>query len=140
MSTSLSHSTLAHEALAQLVDGIDVIIWESGPEGNPFTYANQAAERLLGYPAERWLERDFWQENIVHPDDRCPTEEACSNATARGDDHTLEYRAVAADGRVVWLLDLVRLVHAPDGSLAGLRGVLVDITHYKRDLEPQTRG
>ena len=67
MTSSLSERELSHRALAQLVDDIDVIVWESGPEGNPFTYANQAAERLLGYPAKRWLELDFWANEVVHP-------------------------------------------------------------------------
>ena len=131
MTGSLSERKLDHEALAQLVDDVDVILWESGPEGNPFTYVNQAAERLLGYPAERWLELDFWANEVVHPDDRVPTMTACSLANDRREDHVLEYRAIAADGRIVWLRDLVRVVVAPDGSFLGQRGVLIDITDYK---------
>ena len=131
MSAPVSHPTLDAEGLAALVDGVDVIIWESGPEGNPFTYVSGGAERLLGYPRERWLEPDFWANEIVHPDDRSPTMNACSSATARDEDHVLEYRAIADDGRVVWLLDLVRLVRGPEGEFTGLRSVLVDVTAYK---------
>ena len=56
---------------------------------------------------------------------------ACSLANGRLEDHVLEYRAIAADGCTVWLRDLVHVVVAPDGSHAGQRGVLIDITDYK---------
>ena len=136
MTISISDPKVDHEALTKLVDDVDVILWQSGPEGNPFTYVNEAAERLLGHPAERWLERDFWANQIVHPEDRARTMAACSRATAQGADHALEYRAIAADGGIVWLRDLVRLVLGPDGSLAGLHGVLIDITAYKDAANP----
>lgn len=136
MTSSLTSRTLDDESIARLVDDVDVILWESGPAGNPFTYVSGAAERILGHPTDRWLEPDFWANEIVHPDDRAATMNACSSATGRGEDHALEYRAIAADGSTVWLLDLVRLVREEDGSLAGLRGVFVDITAYKT---PPTR-
>ena len=136
MTTSLSDPKLDYGALRELVDDVDVILWQSGPDGNPFTYVNEAAERLLGHPAERWLERDFWANEIVHPEDRSRTMATCSRSTARGEDHVLEYRAIAADGSIVWLRDLVRLVVGPDGSLIGLHGVLIDITVYKDTASP----
>jgi len=43
-------------------------------------------------------------------------------ARASASDHDLEYRVIAADGRIVWTLDLVRLVRHPDGTSARVFG------------------
>ena len=44
-----------------------------------------------------------------------------------------EYRARAADGRIVWLHDLVRVVLGPRGIPAELRGVMFDVTSSKHE-------
>ena len=51
-----------------------------------------------------------------------------STAIAEGRDHELEYRMIAADGRVVHLRDLVTVVTDNAGKPVSLRGVMVDIT------------
>src|SRR5262249_37141417 len=43
-----------------------------------------------------------------------------------------EYRAVAADGREVWLRDIVHVIGDPGGPGVQLRGVTVDLTEGKR--------
>ena len=55
-------------------------------------------------------------------------------------DHDLEYRVVTADGRIVWILDLVRVVRHPDGRVRHLRGVMVDVTQGKRAELAQREG
>jgi len=86
----------------------------------------------LGYPVERWIsEADFWR-SILHPEDR---DEVCRHyfeLTDEGRDHEFEYRALAADGRVVWLHDLVRVVPADNQRPARLRGIMLDVTERKQ--------
>ncbi|MGC5124389.1 PAS domain-containing protein, partial [Escherichia coli] len=73
------------------------------------------AERILGFPAERWVsEPGFWASRL-HPEDRDYAIAFCQEQTARLVPHTFEYRMIAADGRVVWLRDLVS-VEARDGA------------------------
>ena len=79
---------------------------------------------------EQWFEPDFWT-NLIHPDDRSATVAQCRAAAAAGRDHDLEYRAVAADGRVVWLRDIVYVVRDEQGRPAQLRGLMVDVTERK---------
>ncbi|HTE16788.1 MAG TPA: ATP-binding protein, partial [Armatimonadota bacterium] len=45
-------------------------------------------------------------------------------------DHEVEYRMIAADGRVVWLRDIVSVVRE-EGETRALRGFLLDITTRK---------
>jgi signal transduction histidine kinase/CheY-like chemotaxis protein len=54
------------------------------------------------------------------------------DAIAAGRDHEFEYRSVAADGREVWLRDIVHVVRDGDGQPTTLRGLTVDLTELKR--------
>jgi PAS domain S-box-containing protein len=127
--------TAAHPASASFVDlvqELDAIIWEMDVATWMFTFVNRRAEEILGYPVERWLdEPGFWAEVLVHPDDRGWAVAFCTSATNDSRDHEFDYRARAADGRVVWLRDLVRVVRNDDGTPRLLRGVMIDITAQK---------
>jgi PAS domain S-box-containing protein len=120
-------SQLRYETLVQSIDGI---VWEADPKTFTFTFVSKQAERILGYPMEQWFEGpSFWPDHM-HPDDRDWAVKFCLDATARGEDHQFEYRMIAADGRVVWLNDIVSLHVAPDQSVI-LRGLMLDITERK---------
>src|SRR6267143_933707 len=108
-----------------------VIVWEADVPGYQFTFVSNMAERILGYPVERWLtEPTFWKDHL-HPDDREWALQFCRDEVSRKRDHDFEYRMIAADGRIVWLRDLVTVV--PEGDRAtSVRGVMVDITERKR--------
>ncbi len=96
----------------------------------PGSNISKQSERLLGYAPEQWLsDPGFWNDHL-HPDDRAPALEFRLDATARRADHQLDYRMIAADGRVVWLRDMVTMdCSNPDSPT--LRGVMVDITERK---------
>jgi PAS domain S-box-containing protein/excisionase family DNA binding protein len=120
------------ERYRDLVHTIDAIVWEADARTFRFTFVSPQAERVLGYPVDRWLsEPHFWADHI-HPDDRGWAIAYCLRCTAAGEDHEFEYRCIAADGRVVWLRDIVRVVRDAAGDPALLRGVMVDITATKQ--------
>jgi len=117
-------SLQGYESLVQSIDGI---VWEAGGDPFAFTFVNKQAEKILGYPVKQWLtEPDFWV-NHLHPVDREWAVDLCVNAAKRQEDHQLEYRMIAADGRTVWLRDAVTVSKADNGSNR-LQGVMVDIT------------
>jgi PAS domain S-box-containing protein len=124
----------------ELIDGLDAIVWEMEVRSWTFTYVSRRAEQILGYPVERWLEEpNSWADRFLHPDDREWVLNIRMGSTRDGTDHELEYRAVAADGRIVWLHDLVRVVHDESGTPALLRGVTMDITERKEAEQRTTR-
>ena len=45
--------------------------------------------------------------------------------------HEFEYRAVAVDGRIVWLRDIVRVIKNERGQPIILRGAMIDISRSK---------
>jgi len=123
------------ERRSRLLDAMPAIAWSASAQTFRFTYINPAAETLLGYPAERWLdEPHFWTEHL-HPEDHYVAM-VCHNETLAGRDHELVYRMIAADGRVVWLRDYVN-VHHVDGVPVELFGVMVDITR-EREAEAES--
>lgn len=118
----------------ELVAGLtDAIVWEGDPATFRFTFVSGAAERLLGYPASRWVEDPtFWVDHM-HPDDREWAVDYCVKQSAAGANHEFEYRMIAADGRVVWLRDNV-YVSTKDGKKVS-RGLMVDISDRKHTEE-----
>jgi PAS domain S-box-containing protein len=117
----------AHQRFRELVNSIEGIVWEADARTFEFTFVSQQAERILGYPVERWLtDTHFWTDHI-HPDDRDAVVTVYTTATAERRDCDFEYRMLAADGRAVWMRDLVTVV-LERGEPVRLRGVMVDIT------------
>ena len=80
----------------------------------------------------RWLtDRAFWM-GRVHPEDRDAVVARVRAAVLIGEDHAFEYRALAADGRAVWLRDMVHVVRDSVGRAVQLRGLTMDITERKQ--------
>jgi signal transduction histidine kinase len=85
----------------------------------------------------RWLdEPSFWIDH-VHPDDREWAKSFCARASDEGRDHAFELRMIAADGRVVWLRDVVRTI-TEGGRPKENVGVMIDITE-RRQAEEELR-
>jgi len=118
--------------LNALVEGLDATVWEADPVTLAYSYVSGHAAALLGIPASRWTEEpDLW-ETLVHPDDRQAVVEFRREAARGGRHRALEYRLLAADGRVVWVRDHASSVMGRDpGEIDALRGVMVDVTARK---------
>jgi PAS domain S-box-containing protein len=122
----------AHNRFVDLLQGLDVIVWEMDAVTWKFTFVSDRAQDILGYPISQWFdEPQFWQDRLLHSEDRDWCINFCVTATNEARDHQFQYRAIAADGRVVWLKDLVRVVKDENGRPQLLRGVMVDITKEK---------
>ncbi|MEA2295434.1 MAG: hypothetical protein QOE86_3073 [Solirubrobacteraceae bacterium] len=123
-------SHIAEARFRTLIDHLGAIVWEAvpGPQAGEarFTFVSDGTETLLGYPAQRWTgDPAFWLQTI-HPDDRdrVRTELAAAMSARTGAD--LVYRCLTADGREIWLRNIVRILK--DGSSWRLHGVVVDVT------------
>ena len=122
-----AEAVAAQHRFRDLVNSVEGIVWEADAETFAFSFVNEQAERILGYPIERWFnEPTFWKDHL-HADDRDWATEFCTKATAEKRNHDFEYRMIAADGQVVWLRDLVTVVVEGDRATK-LRGVMIDIT------------
>jgi PAS domain S-box-containing protein len=120
----------SQQRFLDLVNSVDGIFWEADFEERRFTYVSDKAEAITGFAPERWMERKFWSRQ-VHPDDR---ERAVNEVIAvqlAGSPQSIEYRFIAADGRVLWMSSLVTVLQSEDGRRL-LRGLIIDATARKR--------
>ncbi len=114
----------------RLLEVAGVIPWEADPQTWVFTYVGPQAKALLGYPPEQWYEKDFWVSKL-HPEDRDFAVNFCETSSKTLTDFEFDYRMIAADGRAVWLHDVVSVV-TESGTPQVLRGFMIDITDRKR--------
>lgn len=126
---------LVERRAAELLPGRRVIVWEGDPQTFQFSHVSPSAEGILGYPVARWTTTaDFWAGTVVHAADRAAAVAFCALATGQGRDHDFRYRAVAADGRVVTLHDVVHVIKGSRGVATMLRGVMIDVSDGGRDV------
>jgi signal transduction histidine kinase len=116
----------ADEALA-LIQGLDAIIYTRDADRDTFDFVSQRAVGLLAHGMHRWTgEPGFWQNTVLHAEDRAETLQRLASVVADGGSVVLEYRAVRADGRTLWLRDHARVARNSAG--ATIRGLMVDVT------------
>jgi PAS domain S-box-containing protein len=128
---AFAEAVAAQQRFRDLVNSVEAIVWEANVPSFQFSFISKEAERVLGYPVERWLsEPTFWKDH-VHPEDREWALQYCQTATAEKRNHQFEHRMIAADGSVVWLRDLVTVVVEGD-RVTRVRGLMVDLTNRKK--------
>jgi PAS domain S-box-containing protein len=115
----------SEERLQRLVETANVVPWEADRATGQFTYVGPQVVRMLGYPQEAWLAPGFLAER-VHPDDRDSTR---MHLVTPSRDDDFDFRMAAADGRTVWLHNVIS-AQSLDGSDV-LGGFLFDVTERK---------
>ena len=113
----------------RLVESTHAIPWEADPATWRFTHMGQRIVDLLGYPLEDWYTDNFWIDHL-HPQDKTWAPLFCKDAIQRNQDHEFEYRMMSADGRIVWIRDVVTVV-TDAGGKPKLQGFLFDISPRK---------
>ncbi|MGH3042297.1 MAG: PAS domain-containing protein, partial [Gaiellaceae bacterium] len=123
-----------------LVEHLPLVTYISPPDesvGN--LYVSPQVETLLGYAAEEWITNPSLLHEAVHPDDLERVLADAGRLRETGDPLRSEYRYIAADGRVVWVLDETILVRDERGTPLWVQGFLVDITENKVAEETRAR-
>ncbi|MDT8409909.1 MAG: EAL domain-containing protein [Wenzhouxiangellaceae bacterium] len=119
------------ERYRSLVESTSAITWEADPASLQLSYISPEVEKILGYPARRWIdEPGFWLDH-VHAEDREWVRRSSTRAASDGQHHSLDYRMIAADQRVIWLRDVVNVV-VRHGQPVKLVGVMIDISELKK--------
>jgi PAS domain S-box-containing protein len=100
------------------------------------TYMSPQIERMLGYPVSRWLEPEFFI-SVLHEEDRERVSAEVIRTRQSGETFRMEYRLMAADGSIVWVLDETVAVRDAEYHPILLQGCLVDVTD-RHDTEAAT--
>jgi len=113
-----------------LLESTKAIPWRIDYVTKQFTYMGSQIEQLLGYPAESLSGIETWASHI-HPDDRELALETCRRMTEKGQDHDIEYRVITANGKILWLRDVVSVTKNTQDDVTALTGLFIDISEQK---------
>jgi PAS domain S-box-containing protein len=134
----------AEEKYRLLVERLPAVsyIWDLNPPNEPWIpYTSPQIEALLGYTVEEWNSTpEFWLE-CVHPEDYDRVLAETMRSEATGHPYSIEYRFIAKDGRVVWVVDEARMERRTRaGRPRTMQGLMVDITERKEAEERLRRA
>lgn len=115
------------ERYRQLVENLPGIayVWEVHPdEVRTFGYVSPRIHDILGFSPDEWRATAR-----VHPHDRTRVADALERSARTGEPFLMEYRFLAKDGSVVWVLDHASLIaRSEQGEPASFQGVMLDVT------------
>ena len=114
----------------RLVEDLPVGTYLNSLEGR-MTWISPHIETVLGYSPDEWVEGGGLFEQLLHPDDRERILEEARRCQREGAVFAEEFRLIARDGRVVWVLDKTVQVCDPFGTPLFRQGFLLDITERK---------
>lgn len=119
----------SRERFRRLVESLNLVPWEADLETGRMTYVGPQAEEFLGFPMKAWLREKFWSQHI-HPEDRVWMSVARAEGLVKRRTFESEYRMVTADGRTVWVRDIMSVV-GKNGGREMLAGFMLDITNRR---------
>jgi diguanylate cyclase (GGDEF)-like protein/PAS domain S-box-containing protein len=138
LTDELTVAEAQYRSVVERVPGV-VYVAEAGENGR-WHFVSAKIEELLGYTAEEWTaDATMWMSRM-HPADRDRMIMAEANDHDRAEPKgRWEYRLLAKDGRVVWVIDDEAVISRDvDGRATMVQGILVDISD-RNDLEEQLR-
>lgn len=124
------------EEFRLLVETTNVVPWEADMKTGRFFYVGPQAVPFLGFSVEEWMQEGFWV-NRLHPEDREWVVITRSEAVEKGKSFECEYRMLRADGRIVWVRDMLSVIPSAEAGLI-LGGFMLDVT-YRRYTEESLR-
>lgn len=138
MLTDITDRKVAEDRFEDLVNQLEAIVWEGYSEMESgdvyFSFVSEPILRVLGYEPSSWTDdTQAWIDAIV-AEDRTSVLETCMMATRRKENHAMEYRMTRADGRVIWVRDLVRVVGTREDRVL-LTGLIIDVTTLREAAE-----
>ena len=127
---------LSEEKFRWLAEATSAVPLESALDFHRFDYVGPQAAALLGFPIEQWTKPGFWRER-VHADDAEWVSIVRNEAIAQRRPFELEYRTSHADGRVVWIREIIAF-SGTDNDRMRIGGFLLNVTH-RRSAEDSLR-
>ena len=123
-----------------LIEGIPAVTFMAALDaGFSELYVSPQIENLLGFSQQEWLEDPLLWYRQLHRDDKARWHGEFAQTCATGEVFRAEYRFVARDGRVVWVLGEAKVVRGEDGRPLFMQGIAFDITPMKQ-AEEQLRA
>jgi len=106
--------------------------WEYwvGPDGK-WRYCSPSAERITGYPSQRFIDDPQFLPSIIHPDDREIVLRHFERDPQAAPER-IDFRLLRRDGRAIWVSHVCQHIATADGRDHGVRASNRDITARKQ--------
>lgn len=95
------------------------------------TFVSDYIEKLSGYPASDFMQRQRSYASILHGDDVDTFSTALEEAARKKAPYAFEYRILHPDGRISWVLDQGQAIVEGSGTTERLHGFVFDSTARK---------
>ena len=121
-----------------LIDHLPAVLYiDSVGDDDAMIDVSPGIDDLLGVTRETWLRGALGWSDYVHPDDRDRAVAESEACVASGEPFHCEYRAVHADGHIVWVREDAVLIRDAEGGPLYWLGFMLDMTELvetQRDL------
>ena len=121
-----------------LIDHLPAVIYIDGAgDDDPMVDVSPGITDLLGVSREDYLREGSDWSDYIHPDDRPRVVAESEASVANEEPFHSEFRAVHADGRVVWVREDATLIHDAEGRPLYWLGIMLDVSRFveaRRDL------
>jgi len=112
-----------------LIDALPAVIYIDGAgNDDPMVDVSPGIEQLLGVTREDYLNEGSDWADYIHPDDFDRIVAASEYSVANNTEFHEEFRAVHADGRIVWVREDSVLIRDESGTPMYWLGIMFDIT------------
>ena len=118
------------EQLSELLDSLEVLIYEMDAETLEVRYLSPYLETLTGRPVEDFLGDPTAFIGLIHRRDSLRLIELVGAAAAERRSYDLEYRVYDGSGQQRWVRNIASVEIGPDGRPL-IRGSIADITRQK---------
>jgi PAS domain S-box-containing protein len=122
---------ISEQRYRNLVEGFDHAIGWAADEDLRLTFVTRQAERILGFPVERFLEPDFWEKHL-HPEDRDRVLALFRRALGEKLELVCNHRMVADDGQEIWFQSAMSGRAGDPAGGAELQGLSIDVSALKQ--------
>ena len=127
------------ENFRQLAETIDSVFWIWDIKLQRMVYVSSAYERLWGGNAEKLINNHFDWLTVVSPEDRTRVENLFLKRLD-GKSLDIEYRIIAKNHQVRWVLNRTFPVKEPSGEISRIIGFAQDVTERKKWEEERVRA
>ncbi len=100
------------------------------PDGR-FEYVSPSCEQVSGHAAAEFVADPGLLDRLVHEEDLSAWKAGLEASSGSGSSPPVEFRLRRRDGAVRWVRFASNPVRLPDGTAAGLRGSIGDVTAHK---------
>jgi len=112
-----------------LIDHLPAVLYIDGvADDDSMVDVSPGIEELLGITREEWLDGVLGWSEYVHAEDRDHVIAESYRCVETGEPYHCEYRAIHADGHVVWIREDAVLIRDANGEPIYWLGIMLDVT------------